>query len=148
MRQADLFQHRGSVRFGLAALHAADQQRHGDVFQRGEFRQQVMELVDEAERAVAQFAALRLAHLLHFLPEDLRRCRRWLVQSAEQMQQGALAGTGSADDGDALAALHFEVDAVQHRHIQLPCRWNVLRRSRQEITPLSTVFCPLSSGYS
>jgi hypothetical protein len=40
---------------------AADQQRHGHVVERGKFGQQVMELVDEAERAVAQRAARRFA---------------------------------------------------------------------------------------
>ena len=38
--------------------HPSDRERHRDVFERGEFRQQMMELVDEAERAVAHRAAL------------------------------------------------------------------------------------------
>ena len=41
--------------------HAPDQQRHRDVLDRGELRQQVMELVDEAERAVAHLPARGLA---------------------------------------------------------------------------------------
>ena len=41
--------------------HASDQERHGHVLQRGELHQQMMELVDEAERFVAQPAARRLA---------------------------------------------------------------------------------------
>ncbi len=115
--QPDLFQHCGGERRGFRALHPAYQQRHRDIFQRGEFRQQVMELVDEAERTVAHFAALRFVHLLHILPEYLHAAAAGIVQSAEQMQQRALARTGCADDRDTLAALQVEVDTLQHRHI-------------------------------
>src|SRR3989338_2327986 len=79
----------------------------------------MMKLVDEAERAVAQFAALRLVHLLHFLPEYLHAAAADAVQPAEQVQQGTLARAGCADDGEALAAPHVEIDALEHRHVLL-----------------------------
>jgi hypothetical protein len=41
----------------------ADRERHRDVLERGEFGSRVMELVDEAERAVAHRAALLLRQL-------------------------------------------------------------------------------------
>ena len=103
--QSDLLQHGSRLRMRFGGFHAAYQQRHGDVFQRGEFRQQVVELVDETERTVAQFAALRLVHLRYILSQDADAAAGDGVEPAQQMQQGALAGTGCADDGDALAAL-------------------------------------------
>jgi len=37
LRQPDLFQHGGGFGVSLFVLHAANQERHGNVFQRGEF---------------------------------------------------------------------------------------------------------------
>jgi len=36
------------------------------------------------------------------------------VQGAEQMQQRALPGSGRADDGNELAAVHLELHRAQH----------------------------------
>ena len=58
LAEADLAQHRRRPLARLVATEAADAQRHGDVVERGEFGQQVMELVDEAEMAVAPLALL------------------------------------------------------------------------------------------
>ena len=52
---------------GFRDRRAADQQRHADVLQGGELRQQVVELVDEAQRAVAQQPAGRLVQRREFL---------------------------------------------------------------------------------
>jgi len=58
-------------------------------------------LVHEAERAIAQLAALGLVHALHILPQNLHLSTAGVIQSAEQVQQRALAGAGCADDGEA-----------------------------------------------
>jgi len=49
MAEADALQYGGCFGQCFLAIHAADQQRHGDIFQRGKLGQQVMELVDEAQ---------------------------------------------------------------------------------------------------
>ncbi len=116
--QAHVFQHFGGNGGGLFHFHAAYQERHGDVFQRGEFRQQVVELVDEAERAVAQLSTLGFIHRLHVLAEYRHAAAAGIVQPAEQMQQGAFAGAGSTDDGDAFAAGDIEINAVEHGHVE------------------------------
>ena len=117
LRQPHLCEHRGGAGCGLGAFHAAYQQWHGNIFQRGEFRQQMMKLVYKTERVIAHLTALRLVHALHFLPEYLHAAAAGMIQSAEQMQQRALAGARRADDGDALTALHIKIDAFEHRHI-------------------------------
>src|SRR5688572_12723187 len=58
------------LRSRLVGRHAPDQEWHRHVLDRGELRQQVVELVDEAERAVAHAAALDLAHLAERLALD------------------------------------------------------------------------------
>ena len=47
MRESHFGKHRGGNRFCVAAFHAAYQQRHRDIFKGGEFRQQVVKLIDE-----------------------------------------------------------------------------------------------------
>ena len=85
-RAADAIQHlrRGCPRL----LHrvAADHERHRDVLERREFRQQVMELVDEPQRTIAHAPALRLRERREgtALHEHLAAGRR--VEATEQMR--------------------------------------------------------------
>ena len=61
MTEADLLEDRSGARQRLGAGHAANEERHGGVFLRGKLGQQMVELVDEAKRTIAQFAALGFA---------------------------------------------------------------------------------------
>jgi hypothetical protein len=54
--QAHLLQPGGGLGQGRRLVLAPDQQGHGHVFLGGEFGQQVVELVDEAQGAIAQAA--------------------------------------------------------------------------------------------
>ena len=75
-----------------------------------------MELVDEAERAVAHPAALGLAHGAEGLALDEDRARSGRIQPPEHVEQRRLARAGAAHDGDALAGVDVKVHAVQHLH--------------------------------
>ena len=68
--QADSFEQRRGALLRFACAHAPDQQRHGDVLQRREFRQQMVKLVDEADGAVAQAPTFRLIQGMQFAPVD------------------------------------------------------------------------------
>ena len=57
MSKPDLAEHHRRARFSLGARHPPDEQRHGDILERAEFRQQMMELIDETQVAIAQDAA-------------------------------------------------------------------------------------------
>jgi hypothetical protein len=48
------------------------------------------------------------------LQQDLTA--RGPVQCPDDVEQGALAGTGGADDGAGFALLDFHVNAVEHGH--------------------------------
>jgi hypothetical protein len=90
---------------------AVEQHRQHHVLQRGEFRQQVVELVDEAERAVAQLP--RAASDKRSSSGRRRRLRRrWAYRARQQVQQRALACAGGAEDRDGLA---FATDSAGHR---------------------------------
>ena len=83
---------------------AADRERHRDVLERGELRQQVVELVDEAERAVAHAAALGFATATR--TAGPRRATSPAVGASSPPSRCSsvlLPEPGRADDRDALA---------------------------------------------
>ena len=73
------------VRGRVSHRRAADEQRHRDVLESRELGQQVMELIDEAERAVAEPPALDVARTRHRLARNADLARRRLVEPAEQL---------------------------------------------------------------
>lgn len=79
----------------------------------------MVELIDEAQLAVAQLGLGRRRHGVQrfALENHLARGRR--VQPAQQVQQGALAGTRAADDRHHLALLHGKADIAQHIGVQI-----------------------------
>ena len=87
-------------------IHPPHQQRHRDILQSREFRQQMMELIDEPDRAIAQVAALGVAQPVHGGARDLDRAAGRQIEAAQQLQQRRLARSRRADDGDALAGAH------------------------------------------
>ncbi len=98
----------------FARVHPTHEQRHGDVFQRRELGQQVMELVDEADRVVAQLAPFLLAEQMNVLAVDEDLATRRLVEPAEDLQQRRFSGTRSADDREPLAREDRDIHGRQH----------------------------------
>jgi hypothetical protein len=97
-------------------VHAADEKRHRHVLDRGEFRQQVVELVDKPQRGVAHAPALRLVHRAERPALHAHAAGRRCIQPAEQVQQRALARARLAHDRHALARAHGEVHAREYLH--------------------------------
>ncbi|MND70946.1 hypothetical protein D3C80_624640 [compost metagenome] len=116
MAQAHAFQQRRGPLARFADGGAADQQRHADVLQGGELRQQVVELVDETQGAVAQQAAGGFAEGGQLLAGQPDAALARGIQATQHVQQGALAGAGTADDGHPLARMQFQLDAGQDLH--------------------------------
>jgi hypothetical protein len=73
-----------------------------------------MELVDEAHGAIPEPPPGRLAERGDFLAIDPDLAGGRVVQAAEQLQQGRLAGARSPDDRDPLAGLDLEVEVLEH----------------------------------
>jgi len=101
-------------RLGGARIHPPHQERHRDVFERGEFGQQVMELIDEAHGAIAQMTALGIVQAIHRGSCDLHRAAGRQIEPPQQLQKRRLAGSGGADDGDPLARAHADGCRPQH----------------------------------
>ncbi|MNM27476.1 hypothetical protein D3C81_379690 [compost metagenome] len=128
MAEANRFQQRSRTRTGLRHCGAGQHHRHHHVFQRGEFRQQVVELVDETQRLVAQQAARGVRQRGHALTGDIDLARGGRIQPAQQVQQRALAGTGGADDRNRLACGHRQVQAIEHRGLHAPLSVGLAQR--------------------
>jgi hypothetical protein len=92
MAQADTLQQRRGTLARFRDRGLADQQRHADVFQRGEFRQQVVELVHEpSDGCAAGHASSRQGRQLFAVQPDAALGRR--VEAAQQVEQGTFART-------------------------------------------------------
>ena len=104
LAESDLAQQFAGARTRRGGRHAPHEQRHGDIFERAEFRQQMVELVDEADRTIAQYATLGLAEGVQVATLDADMAGVGPIETAKNLQQRGLAGTGGADDCHALAA--------------------------------------------
>src|SRR5215212_755142 len=110
------------ARLRLGFRQAADELRHDDVLERREFRQEMVELVDEAELLAPQRGAPGVAHAggRAAADEDLAPVR--LLEQPRHMQQRRLAGPGGRDERDELARPDREVRSAQHFEKTLPLR--------------------------
>ena len=118
--KAHAFENPGGRGRRLRGLGAADLERHRHVVERAEFGQQVVELVDEAQVLVAQAALFGRIGMRNVLAEQLDLSGGGRIEPAHQVQQRALAGARSADDGQRFAGAHVQVDAVQHGEVDAP----------------------------
>src|SRR5579871_1023976 len=89
--EADAPEERCGLLAGEARRHASHEQRHRHVLERRELRQQVMELVDEPDGAIAQRAPVGIAQLVHRVTHDLHAAAAREVESAEELQQRRFA---------------------------------------------------------
>ena len=95
----------------------ADTQGHTDVVECTEFGQQVVELVDKAQVLVTQAALRGGVHLGDVLAQQLNAAGGGGIEPTHQVQQGAFARTGRADDSQRFARMHIQVHAVQHGEV-------------------------------
>ncbi len=95
---------------------AREFQRHGDVFERRHVGNEMEGLEDDADMAAPKGGELVLAEALKRLARDLHLARVGPLQTGQNHQQRRFAGAGRADDADAFAARHVEVDSLENMH--------------------------------
>ena len=98
---------------GLALRQPADELRHHHVLQGREFRQEVVELVDEAHLLAPQAGALGIPHRGRRTAADIDLAAVGALQQAGEVQQGALAGPRGRHQGDELARPDREIRLAQ-----------------------------------
>src|SRR5579884_329837 len=108
VRQPDRFEHLPRGRLDLIPLGPLDQSRHHDIFKRGEFREEMMELENIADGSIPKFGQLSIGtgeEVVSF-KEDLAGSRP--IERAEEMEERALPDPRRADDGQQFPFLNID----------------------------------------
>ena len=121
MREADHPQKLAAAHLGLPARDAGDHLRHDDVLERGEFGQQVMELVDETKLRAAHLGALAVRHLSARATVEDDVAAVGPLQKAGDVEERRLAGARRADQRDELARPQRRRGAAQDGSFSPAC---------------------------
>ena len=106
-------QHRHRFGFRLAPAQAAQPQRHQHVLQGGELQQKVVQLINEPQMPVAQPRPFPSADGAHRGAADSNLPAIRVVKAGQQVQQRALAGSGTAENRHPLAASDLQGKVAQ-----------------------------------
>src|SRR5262249_37428998 len=107
-----------ALAFGAGAVGGVEQGRL-DVFQGGGGGEQVEVLEEEADAPVAQPGKLVGAEAGNLLAGEVVAAGGGAVEAAEAVHEGGLAGAGRADEGDELALVDVEGDALEGDDLDL-----------------------------
>src|SRR5215211_7400002 len=99
---------------GCAGIRISHELRKDHVLRRIELRQQVMELVDEAEKLPPQAGTALVIELARFLACEADRTLEATLEQTDRLQQGRLARSRWPEKCNDLARSDLQVDAAQH----------------------------------
>ncbi len=105
------------ARIGVGRRLAGDQLRHGYVFERREFGQQVVELVDVTDRVATELGAAAITQFAGLVADNFDLAFLRAFEKAAEMQQGRLAGPRRRDKGDEFTAFDDEVGLIEHANL-------------------------------
>ncbi len=74
----------------------------------------MVELKNKAQGFVAESGFLIRAHQSHILAVKGHNASAWSIKSSHKMQEGGLAGTGSAHNGQGFSLLHNQIDILEN----------------------------------
>ncbi len=115
--QPDLAQPPRSLLFCGRQRLPARQQRHSNILQGGEFRQQIMELPDVADFAVTKLGGVILRERIHEGVCAIYRTRRRTIQRPEDVQQGTLSRTRLPHDREHRSLGDLEREILKEHEI-------------------------------
>jgi hypothetical protein len=98
----------------LAPGKPGDHLRQHDIFERRKFRQQMMELIDEADLAAPQRGALIVGHPDGGFAGDKHFPSVGRLEKARNMEERRFAGTGRGDQRDRLPRPEAKIGAAQN----------------------------------
>ena len=114
VRESHKLQQVEGALFGGFLRRACNVGGYHNILQSRELRQQLVELEDEADVAIAEVGQLLLGEGGYVDRIDVHRTAVGAVQRADDLQQGGLASSTWADDADYLATIYVEVNAFQN----------------------------------
>jgi hypothetical protein len=113
-RKPNLIEESGRLFPRLSARHCGDHLRQHDIFERREFRQQMMELVDEADGGASQQSPPLVVETGAIFTADKYPAAVRTLQEAGDMEHRRFPSTGRADQCHNLSGPQDEVDPVKH----------------------------------
>ncbi len=117
--QSDFAQPTGGFRFDLLPCLPSKQQRHGNIFRRREFRQQIVKLPYKAGLPIAKGGSFVVRQRIHSQVGAVYVTFRSTIKGAQDVQKGTLAGTRFADDRNHLPTLHFKRQILKEHQVRL-----------------------------
>src|ERR1044072_7325265 len=137
----------------LVALRRADaavDQRQFDVVQSCRAREQVERLKDEADFLIANAREFIVVHIGDVLAVQPVLSLRWCIETADQVHQRRLAGTGWTNDGDVLAARNIKRNDIRDAgSCPFPCVSGLITVSVGEsVIVESLISCPRFHSHS
>ena len=114
IRQTDGAQHFHAALSHRLALGAVELQGQQQVLQNRQRWQEVEELEDEADVSPSKEGSIPFAEVRHLDSVDNHAPGVGPVESAEQIQQGRLAGAALSQEHDQLARLNDQIDLFEH----------------------------------
>ena len=102
------------VHGGSGGIAAGDRTRDGDVFQGGEFGQQVVILEHVADEGVAESSLLAAAEGIKVGPGDGHAAALRVFKPGKSVEQGGFTGTAGATQKQPFAAPDAQVNATEH----------------------------------
>src|SRR5262245_48836662 len=130
--QGDDLQSRLDVAPALRLRQVGEQERELHVLERGEHRNQVVHLEDEADVARAPRGQLAGRHVRQLVASDGDTAGRGHVEPAEQIQQGGLAGAARAHERHEVARVDVEVQSLQHVDLLAPAPIGLAEPARSD----------------
>ncbi len=121
MADAHIFQQLAGTLFCLLAGEPRNQLRHHDVFERGEFRQEMVELVDEADRATADRGALIFGQGSAGGATNGDLARIGMLQQARDVQQRRFARSDGATSATVSPLLSAKFTSFRILRTVSPC---------------------------
>ncbi len=104
----------------LPGIEATQRSRQRHVIQGTEFRQEMVELVDKSQGAIAEPAALTLPHAVDVPAIDQDLAVAGSIQAAQHVEQCRLARAGAADDGQGFTGRDGQADIRKNTELLPP----------------------------
>ena len=101
------------MRRSRAGILAGQVHGQDDVLEQRQRRQQLEELEDDADALAAPACQPVLAQLVHRLAQHHHLACGGAVDAGDHIEQGGLAAAGGTDDGDKLAGIHLQGNALE-----------------------------------
>ena len=99
------------------AREPREQQREFNVLVRREHRDEVVHLKDEAHVAGAPFGELAGRHVGDLIARHGNRAGGGNVEAAQEIEQRGFSGAARPHEGDEVALIHVQIQALQHLNL-------------------------------